>query len=255
MPNTDYAAPELAHSVLRRLPPTLTPVQMVALDVVSHASDIVSLSGQRLRSTLTDIAIARQATGIQIASAFADAWSVVDAVDRIRSMVRLLHKHLGREFKEVTKDFDHTTQSIRELRNLTDHLPGQVDRVVASNMPAIGRLSWITVESTQRVLSCVLDPGTARTTKKSMKLPLGGRSIVVPTGAILLSAGGSQAYLEDAAAAVAELVGLLEAYVEQVAAGSGVPDAQAGRDFLAVGELALPDQIPVQFHSPQGNLF
>lgn len=256
MSANDFAAhPELRDSILRRLPPTLTAAQMVALDVVSHASDIISLAGQRLRSTLTGIALTRNASGVQIASVFGDAWSVVDAVDRIRSMVRLLHKHLGPDFKEVTKDFDRDTQSVRELRNLTDHLPAQVDRVISSNMPAIGRLSWITVESTQRVLTCVLDPGTSRTPKVSMKLPIGGRTIVVPTGAILLASGGSQAYLEDAAAAVSGLVGMLEDYVVQVAAQTGAGDLQANRDFLAVGELAFPGELPVEGNSPQGALF
>lgn len=246
----------LPESILRRLPPGLSATQLVALDVVSHARDITSLSGQRLTQTLTDIAIGKSADSIQIASAFADAWSVVDAVDRIRSMVRLLAKHLHESFKPVTTAFDEETKVIRELRNLTDHLPQRIEGVLASNMPAIGRLSWVTVISTESALFCALDPGTVRSTKKAITLPdVGGRSVVLPTSAVLLSAGSTKAWLDEASLAVHKLVAALESYLEKLVSENNLSGVEAGRNFLAVGEISFPEQIAVPLDAQQGSLF
>lgn len=111
-------------------------------------------------------------------------------------------------------------------------------------MPAIGRLSWITVESTQRVLSCVLGPGTSRKPKVSMKIPLGGRTIVMPSGAILQAAGGSQAYLEDAATAVSDLVVLLEDYVEHIATERGRETNSPTATFTWLARVLGPTRLP-----------
>jgi hypothetical protein len=229
---------------------------VVALDVVSNARDIITISGLRLRETLTTIAHAKSANAVEIASAFADAWSVVDAVDRIRSMVKLLSKHLSASFKKLTVSFDEETRVIRELRNLTDHLAQRVDSVVASKMPAIGRLSWVTVVSTESALVCTLDPGTVRTAKKSLPLiDVGGRSVVLPTGAILLSAGSTKAWLEDAASAVHNLVGALEFHIETLVEQSGIVGAEAGRNFLVVAEISFPEQLALPNDSSQLSLF
>lgn len=256
MERTDQGSLELQDSILRRLPPGLNGHQLIALDVVSNARDIISLTGQRLTSTLTWIALEKEVDSVAIALAFADAWSIVDAVDRIRSMVRLLAKHLHPTFKEAEARFDKATQSVRELRNLTDHLPQRIDSVLSSNMPALGRLSWVTVTSVETALLCTLDPGTIRTKRKSVALPtVGGRSVVVPTGAIQLSAGNSNAWLDEAAVAVHSLVGLVEAHIEHFAREQNLVGVEAGRNLLAVAEISFSEQIAVPFDHPQLSLF
>lgn len=171
-------------------------------------------------------------------------------------MVRLLAKHLHESFKPVTTAFDEETKVIRELRNLTDHLPQRIEGVLASNMPAIGRLSWVTVISTESALFCALDPGTVRSTKKAITLPdVGGRSVVLPTSAVLLSAGSTKAWLDEASLAVHKLVAALESYLEKLVSENNLSGVEAGRNFLAVGEISFPEQIAVPLDAQQGSLF
>jgi predicted nucleotidyltransferase len=230
--------------------------QTVALDAVIHATDIVWIAGQRLAQTLTDVAIARAPRDVDIAAAFADAWSIVDAVDRIRSMTRLLTRRVDVTLKPQIEEFDTATQAIRELRNLADHLPQRVEMVLSSNMPAIGRLSWVTVTSTRSAVVCVLDPSTLRTRRKSMSFPdMAGRQLVSPTSAVLLSAGRSEAWLDDATRAVYKLVDALEVFVSAYAQRAGLLGVEAGRDVAMFGELSFPEEMATIEDSHQLGLF
>jgi len=51
------------------------------------------------------------------------------------------------------------------------------------------------------------------------------------------------------------LVRILEDYVESMAKRNVEPDAQAGRDFLVIGELSFPEQTLVQLDPAQASLF
>lgn len=244
-------------SILRRLPPGLSPSQLVSLDAVRHAADIISLADERLRITLTEIARDVHTTQQQVTSAFSDAWSVIDAVDRIRSMVKLLVKKVDHSLRDDVEAFNNGTQTVRELRNLTDHLYQRVDQVLSSNMPAVGRLSWVTVFSTTSARVCVLEPGSMRTQKKSLSLPdVGGGSVHLPTGVISLSAATYMTRFDDVLKAVARLLKALEQTVESFAVANDVVGVEVGRDLLLCGDISFfVEVLPHATNDPQLRLF
>ena len=80
-------------SILRRLPPELDRKQALFLDGIRHAGEIAGLAYPRLQATLTTIAVEQlepERADPLFTSAFLDAWSLVDVIDRFRALWLLL---------------------------------------------------------------------------------------------------------------------------------------------------------------------
>lgn len=242
-------------SILRRLPPGLAARELVALDAIRHSADIVGLADVRLRDGLTQIAQHTKASDLEITSCFLDAWSFVDAVDRIRSMARLIAARSS-DMKAEVKSFMDVTKAVRELRNVADHLDARVDHVISSNLPAIGRLSWVTVLSTRSALVGVLQPGTVRTNKVSVQLPeISERPVRLPTGAVQLTCGSYSCWFDDVIAAVSHLISQIEMEIDVHVQRHGLHGIEAGRNVLMVGEISFEElPAPVSAEDAQPRL-
>ncbi|MDM0045703.1 hypothetical protein QTH91_14530 [Variovorax dokdonensis] len=123
---------------------------------------LAGFADRRLRHTLTLIAEAaadlpKQQSAEYITSAHLDTWAIVDALDRLRTLMQLVPP------KEPSEVFSPALASkpdrIRAVRNVSDHLASRVDYVVARRTPALGRLSWFTLSGELTGLSFLLVPG------------------------------------------------------------------------------------------------
>jgi hypothetical protein len=139
------------------------------------------------------------------------------------------------------------TQIVRELRNLADHLDTRIDQVLSCNLPAIGRLSWVTMLSTRAALVGVLEPGTLRTQRKAIQLPfVGERPIRPATGAIQLTSGPCSCWLDDIMAALSELIAAIEQNVEYHVVRNSRLGQKAPRNMLLLGQISFEEVEPTQ---------
>lgn len=241
------------HSILRRLPPGLSAKEMVALDAVRHSVDALAVVDERLRSNLTLVTEGREAGDQLLTLCFLDAWSFIDAADRVRSMAKLIAGRSSSLQEQITA-FMRGTESVRKLRNLADHLDSMIDRVITSGMPALGRLSWVTVTSTESAIVGVLQPGSVRTNKIKLQLPsVGGRRVRLPTGLVQLAAGQHVCWFDEVLEETDALVSQLEHAIEAHAVSSGVLGTEVARNLLAIGEISFQNIEPVE-DSPQARL-
>jgi hypothetical protein len=152
-------------SVLRHLPASLDRRQALFLDGIRHAGEIAGLAYQRLRDTLTQIALNEHelaAADHLYTSAFLDAWALVDVIDRFRALWTLLPIDAPSEPPPGTKKFAELAQPIRDLRNVADHLAQRADYVVARDGSALGVLGWFTATDVvkRQGVVCTIVPGT-----------------------------------------------------------------------------------------------
>ncbi|MEJ8845109.1 hypothetical protein [Variovorax rhizosphaerae] len=184
-------------SPLRRLPLGLDQRQFLILDGIRHAAEIAGLADTRLRESLWAIAQTHEAgqnpefSG-QVTSAYLDAWAIVDAIDRLRSLAKLMPRNSeGTTPGDLLEDL----KPIRDLRNVSDHLAQRLDYVVAKNAPALGRLSWLAMNNDSQGSYCVLLPGTLLKTHKFRIPEFGGLKVRLPVGHISLGAGEHESSL------------------------------------------------------------
>lgn len=130
-----------------------------------------------------------------------------------------------------------------------------IDRVISSGMPALGRLSWVTVTSTESAVVGVLQPGSVRTNKIKLQLPsMGGRRVRLPTYLVQLAAGPHVCWFGEVLQETDAPVSQLENAIEAHAVSSGVVGAEVARNLLAIGEISFPSIETVE-EPPQARLF
>ena len=236
-------------SPLTRLPASLNRRQVIYLDGIRHSAEIVSVAHARLRAALTAVARAHgQATPrppTTFPSIFLDAWAIVDAVDRLRSLLLCMPGAIQDPPQDGERGFISATQSIRKLRNVADHLAQRVDYVIARDGTALGKLRWITLSAgpVDEVLSCTLVPGTMAPGHSPLVNPV-GRKMRAETDMITLQAGEYEACLCDAVAECERVIRMIEDSLEVEIAARGLLGSQAGADMMAVVVLKLAVNAP-----------
>ena len=227
-------------SILRRLPTGLDQKQLVFLDGIRHAAEITWLAYVRLETTLTwlvDNPSDNSPNSDAYTSAFMDAWSAVDAIDRFRSLWKLLP---GLQFSENgvgEPSFENLSRPIRGIRNVSDHLAQRAEYVAASGNPVMGLLTWVTYppDSRNEIYCCVLAPGTRKKTGWKLVNPIGLdfiSTVAQRTGMIHLAAGEHQAHLSAMIPAMQVRIRELESGLEDWIGTVGLEGNQAGADFF-----------------------
>tara|TARA_R100000656_G_scaffold73382_1_gene54634 strand:- start:1218 stop:1919 length:702 start_codon:yes stop_codon:yes gene_type:complete len=183
-------------SPLKKLSARTDRKQAMIFDGIRHSAQIANLAYLRLRETLTVLALnelSRDEFDAHITAAFLDAWAFVDSVDRFKSLWQLTKSKNSKD-----KELELELQSIRDLRNVTDHLAQRIDYVVSNRNAALGSLSWITITNADSCegLVCAIVPGTLRNNKLEIQYPK-EESFEIPTGRIFLDAGEYSACLCD----------------------------------------------------------
>jgi len=139
----------------------LDATQALFLDGIRHASELGEMAYDRLMASLEAIA-RRHHEGNRVEDVtepFLYAWAFVDAVDRLRQLVKMAPGFTTVPRSDGEPGFLALTEDIRSVRNVSDHLGQRADYVVASNGAALGVLQWVTPLSRDSVLSCSIRPG------------------------------------------------------------------------------------------------
>ncbi|MES2483963.1 MAG: hypothetical protein V4609_18410 [Pseudomonadota bacterium] len=232
------------NSVLRRLPVELDRKQALFFDGIRHAAEIAEFAHARLRRTLTEIALREEqpwsGEGLST-SAFLDAWSLVDVIDRFRALWLLLPHAVPDSLPAGTKTFSEIAQPIRALRNVADHLAQRAEYVLAQEGTALGVLSWCTVLEPDRTKAviCTIVPGTMQRRSVPGMNPA-GRAMDLPTGLIQLTAGEHTACVSEVLAEMQIRVSSLEASLGEALRVQAAGLGHAGGDLLLKMHVAFP---------------
>lgn len=236
-------------SILRRLPPEVNPKQALFIDGIRHSVEIMDLAFTRLRATLTNIATADpEALNLPAASthAFLDAWAMVDAIDRFRTLCKLMPNSIPGTLPPGTETLEAVTQPFRNLRNVADHLAERADYVVSKGGAALGTLTWFTGFQLEPPTGwiCTLRPGTIR---QSPEAAPGQITMTVdwPTDHIRLIAGEHEANLSSILPHIALRVRNLERSVYTSLERLEKLDAPFASDMLSKHPITVaPGQFP-----------
>lgn len=229
-------------SVLRNLPSGLNRKQALFFDGLRHAAEITEFSYRRLQVTLATIAMKElqaEERATLFTSAFVDAWSVVDSIDRFRALLQLLPisgHSIPRE--SPAGIFLHFSQPIRELRNVADHLAQRADYVVAKNGSALGILSWVTIPDASGLnfLGCAIIPGTVLGHRARIPIPR-VKSLELPTDLIELTAGEYTGNLSEQLPLVRNVMAEMEVSLDKEFREKGVRDQHQNADILIIGKI------------------
>lgn len=218
-------------SAFHRLPADLDPRQACFLDGIRYAFDIACLSCRRLSCTLEELSLARlneqRPSGELWVAAFADAWSTVDALNRLRG---LLDRMPMLEKRGLVKNMLQRLSELSGLRNYVQHLADDIGKSAGARTAVWGSLSWIFVPNTseQKVISFLLVAGRLQDGEHRMHNPL-GESITARVDHIHLSAAAQTVSLSRHMATAEKLVGGIEKGLAASIAGKSA----AGADLLA----------------------
>jgi len=161
-------------SPLRRVPSVFDPRQRVLLDSIRYCADMVGLCYTRLMAglhSLSDIAAANN-TLPPFTPYFVDAWSLVDAANRITPLLSALSpKTSVGEFEK----YANAMADVREMRNSVHHLAGRVDRFVKNRKLAWGSIGWVTniTDQSGKLRSHVIAAGSVTGVRVAFVKPLG----------------------------------------------------------------------------------
>jgi hypothetical protein len=221
-------------SPLRRLPVELDRKQALFFDGIRHAIELADLAYERLVVVLTDLAMGHTEGRVVkgYTAPFLDAWAIVDAIDRLRGLVHLLPGSTQVPRGDGLPGFRELTAAIREIRNVSDHLAGRADYVVARNGTALGVLSWITIIDQEHMLCCAIVPGTIANKEVPLPNPI-GRDLLGPSDFISLAAGEHSACLSDAMKEAHRRVEGIEAGLGSWLRDNGFDGKNAPVDMLA----------------------
>lgn len=225
------------NSALKRVPAVTNPKQALFIDGIRHSFEIIEFAYKRLQLNLTGLAVdPPKPSRLQNMSSliFLDAWAMIDAIDRFR----ILYQNMpGMKLVKSSPDVQPLAQSletIRQLRNVADHLSQRADYVVARDGAALGSLSWFTgfKKEPPALWSCTLRPGTLRS-EPVFKPPSVPKSLDWPTGGITLKAGGFEGNLSGSLFHIELRIRHFESQLDQAFKEFGPSGTPVCNDFFA----------------------
>ena len=132
-----------ADSLLRRVPTSVERRTVLYLDGIRYSIESFELSSLRLARVLDQLAKRTDDTpdlGDLILEATTDAWSMIDAVHRLRELLSQL-PGLRKNEPEL-QVFLRGTAVIEDLRHFFQHFRTEIDSFHERGMPLWGTLSW-----------------------------------------------------------------------------------------------------------------
>lgn len=226
-------------SPLKNLPSILDKRQALLFDGLAHAVDIVGIAYSRLRSTLHEIGEVGRAEPEPTATVYLDSWSCIDAIDRFRSLLKG-YKGGGIIPKDdpAFEAFLTSTETVRKLRNVTDHVAARLDQLVSQNASVMGEISWISPGEGTKWHTWYIRPGVFQDQLRfNLLLPHAGAQIETPAGFIHLTAGGLEVNLSAAVHSLYIVVAHIEARLQQRYKAMGTGYAPMHRHVVVNSEL------------------
>jgi len=222
-------------SPLRHLQSDMPREQVLVLDGIRYAAEMVALASARLYTSLVEFSKREQGRPLPdngFVAAFTDAWTIIDAVHRLCGLV------LRVQLVDVQTDVDPflaTTEAVKRLRNCFQHLDGRIPALRKARRTVWGTLSWVQVTPER---DCdfrlhTLVAGTMMTSRHEI-VDFRGKKVQSSIALVTLAADDAEADLNSLTAATAQIIKAIESKLEAVIR----PGEQAGADVHTVMECA-----------------
>ncbi|MBW8003224.1 MAG: hypothetical protein FVQ80_14585 [Planctomycetes bacterium] len=146
-------------SSLRRIPLRLDDRQAAFLDGLRLSFEMIDIAYKRLSTKLEEFNVEESKTHNNLydfASIFLDAWSIVDAIYRIRELVSGMPRLSKRGAKMQV--FLRSTEIVETFRHIIQHLRGEIDHIVQSGWTTWGTILFLRRKESD-VFSVALLPG------------------------------------------------------------------------------------------------
>lgn len=227
-------------SLLRRLPTNLELRQLILLDGIRYAAEMIGLGYSRLRAALQEFSpgSSSENSPAQFPEAFADAWLIVDSTNRLRGLVRALPR--AKEADPV-QEFLRETEVVKDLRDSVQHLNARVERLVTKKQHAWGSIAWLAPESARasKGRTDAIAAGTLFAGQTVPHINPVGKAPAPPVDHITFHAHEQQIVLREVVASVKRIVVFLEDVLSQ---HFTLTDAAGGDVYISLEyELAKHD--------------
>ena len=235
-------------SPIWKLPQGLHPqLQASFLDAIRLSVQFIDVTYLRLNEALTQLTLTTDRSLQLGPNALMDAWAIIDAVHRLRTLVRRLPRYKQLDLKKlfmIKKLFMMRTVSVEQMRNSFQHLVGDLPELTDSDLPVLGALTWVRpVDRVGNVLSVhTFIPGQLRSVHPASQV-LVPSSVPEETTQVELWHGDKSANVSMLHSAVSDLVAALEIGLAKLASDN--PEAPC--DAMAEVHLKL---LPVNSESP-----
>jgi len=161
-----------------------------------------------LRSLLAISEDGKLPEGVGFPAVFLDAWSVVDSVHRLRTLVRYAPGLANSPPKEV---FSRATDTVEDLRNAVQHLTGEYVKDSTEHDLPWGRVLWVAGPKDGGALTLrLMVAGACTMTRHEFVNPCGQR-FYPPIDKVSLDAHGLRMDLSETMRAVQSIAKHLEA--------------------------------------------
>jgi hypothetical protein len=163
-------------SPLLRLPNGLSAALVQLLDGVRYGIEMADLSYERLKGTMLSLfapVSERPPSHVLATTAFLDAWSMINAMSRLRKLIPQAYDDARVPAQKVFLD---ETETLRQLRNSIEHADERILNAEPFAMPGTPPL-WGTLEC--------LAPGSSRRTARCASLTPGTRTFRWASSAVV----------------------------------------------------------------------
>jgi hypothetical protein len=200
-------------SPLRRLPVGLNREQTLCIDGVRVSAEIVDLAHSRLMGHLERLSEADCPQAIRhelLVPAVQDTWAIVDAVHRIRKLVRRM-PHVKKSSPPL-QVFLRASADVDRLRHIVQHLDTELPRLVSLGASVWGTLSWLVLvdRAVWRIRTCTIAAGTVFDSVHEIGNPA-GQTFRQKVDHIVLRSSGEAVDISDVYHALAKFVRSMEA--------------------------------------------
>jgi hypothetical protein len=128
-------------SPLWKLPQGLDPQQASFLDAIRVSVQFIDLAHSRLQGGLTQLTLESDRSLQLGPNALMDAWAIIDAVHRLRALVRQLPRY--KRHAPSKRLFMDRTESVEQMRNSFQHLVGEMSELTDLELPVLGAITWV----------------------------------------------------------------------------------------------------------------
>lgn len=244
-------------SVLYKIPTALNRRQALFIEGIRFSIEMADMAHRRLRKTL--LRLPRADTDPEndgTVSVMLDAWSIIDALHRIRGLLKHMPGIEKRSRAPEIRAFWAATEQVPELRNTIQHLDTTISKVVDDkNWAVLGSVSWgiIDVEK-KEVTTFTFIPGMAMGSRPSIN-PLSRKQWHVPVDSITIERSGVAVCLSDAMRRLASLAAGLErnlarAYTQQIPN----PEKHQAADIILGIVMRIEQKQILAENTPEGEV-